>query len=529
MSSEQMFSEENIAWNPEVMSWVEQLCSPIEGKPSAAGVDPRYDDLFIELKAEVEKKQDVNYKQIKDLAENVITQVGKDVRAAGYYLLAASKLEGALGLFKGILLLLKLLENFDGALFPEKDKARRMALLWPLQSKILIFVQKNDDAPSLKLTQNLKKAFDALCVLAKKHTEDFGWPDLNTWLAKTEKQLVEKENLLSSSAKNNNASPSGTSDLEHNKTQRPASHQAAGIKQSNAGVEVISSDAQLVQTHRQLLKHYRSKQEYGAMVCLARAVKWGDLKLPANENNKTRVPAPRDASINKIRAAYESENWIEAFLAAEDAFMESGGLFSFDIQRWSAVSAQKAGLKSVYVNIELLVHALLTRLPNLKRLSFENGVGFFTGAGAAWYEQVESQFKVSSNNAEQDDYLTKARTLKEEKGLAMALAWLKKEQGSDIAQQLTVQLAQACICYEEGLTDAALALLDALDKQVDETNTSVLLPNLAMKIWRQKYLALKDVIGQSSDQESKSHTERELLRLQSRMCATDVSLAVDWL
>ncbi|WCN10817.1 TssA family type VI secretion system protein [Marinomonas mediterranea] len=519
-------SENITSEDSEVRSWAKQLCAPIEGHDSSSGQDPRYEDLFIELKAEVEKKQDVDYKKIADLAERVIAEIGKDVRAAGYYLLAASKLEGIFGLYKGMLLLLTLLESYGETLFPLKEKARRMALIWPLQKKVLSFAQNNGDAPSLVLIQNLQQVFETLCEQARKQTEDFGWPELSTWLSKTEKQLAEKESKSSGAS---NTGKSAPSPIEQSKEQNNAGQQSGNARQNSLHVETISSDSQLAQVHRQLLKHYRGKQEYGAMVSLARAVKWGDLKLPTNENNKTRVPAPRDASLNKIRVAYDSENWIEAFLAAEDAFMEPGGLFSFDLQRWSAVSAQKAGLKSVFMNIESMSHSLLSRLPNLKKLSFENGVSFFSGSGAAWYEQVETKFKASSSNTEQVDYLAKARSIKEEKGLASSLSWLKQEQSSEIAQQISVQLAQACLCHEEGLLDAALALLEALDKQTEETNVSVVLPHLAMGVWRQKYLVLKDTIAKASDHEAMSRIEKERLRLQSRMCATDVALAVEWL
>ena len=491
--------------------WLERCMAPVE--PEDVGEDPRYSDRFTLLKAEVEKRQDVDFDLIASLATEVLTDEAKDLRAAGYFTMAASRLHGIEGFYQGIRLLEGLLKTFSDQCHPRKPKARRSALGWLQQPRVLSFIQNFDGDVSEEVYVAADQQFKGFIDVAREAgVEGFGWPDLSQWLAKQQPApKAEEKTPAESQAQSQAASPT------------PATTAPSAPPLGDGGIQ---SEAQLLQAHKQLLGYYRDKQLYGAMAGLARSVKWGDLKLPPNEAGKTRVPAPRDQSVNKVRIACDNEDWLNAFLAAEEAFFEPGGAFCFELQRLSATAAAKAGHKGVALQIERFVCALFDRLPKLKQLSFDNGEPFVGGATQGWLEQIAPTGDGEGAN-DGADWLSEGRRLRDEENLGAALRWLHEQgQGSDVNGHRS-RLIQAQLCHEGGQAALAEPMLERLDRSVQELGLDTLVPDLAMAIWRQRWMVLKDLKAEA-DKDSEDRLDEEIARLQSLMCATDLARAAQW-
>ena len=494
--------------------WLERCLQPLE--PGDVGEDPRYSERFSTLKAEVEKKQDVDYDKILSLATRVLTDEAKDLRAAGYFTLAACRQYGIEGFYQGSKLIQQLMNRFEDQCHPQKPKARRSALIWLQQPRVISFIQSYQGSTAEDVYVAADQQFkDFIETLRSAGLDDFGWPELTQWLKK--KQPVKAEPTPTpESNQGSEASAEAT-------TSVPAAPSAAPTA---AVTSNIQSETQLLQAHKQLLSYYRDKQLYGAMVGLARSAKWGDLKLPPNEGGKTRLPAPRDASLNKVRIACDNEDWATAFLAAEDAFFEAGGAFCFELQRLAATAAAKAGHKSAALLIERMTCALFDRLPKLKQMSFENGEPFVGGATQGWLEQIAPQAE-GGGESDGQDLLTEARRLRDEENLGAALKWLGQQgQGNHVTGH-RARLVQAQLCHEAGQPNLAAPMLERLDRSVREQGLDTLVPDLAMAVWRQRWMVLKDLKAEA-DAEREALLDSDIAQLQSLMCATDLARASEW-
>lgn len=493
--------------------WLTQCLAPLPG--GASGSDPRYGERFSTLKAEVEKKQEVDYERILKLSTDILSQEAKDLRVASYFVLGAGRVYGLEGLVWGVRLLTGLLAMDVDQCYPQKPKARLSAIGWLQQPRILHFVQKHDSQVPEALFVEAKESWESFATAAgEAGIEGFGWPDLFEWLRKNQPKPVV-----------NTASTNSTPETANSGSA--VAQQSADEAQSSGSAGPVQSEAQFLQLQKQMLSYFREKSKHGSRAAFARSVKWADLRLPPNESGKTRIQPPREASLNKITHAIDSENWAVAFEAAEDAFMEPGGLFCMELQRLSALAAQKAGFRSARSVIEYQVRELLERLPKLRQLSYDNGDPFAGGAALAWIEQITAAGSNNQGGSSEVDYLAEARKQRDEGSLASALAWLRAQISGDNIVSLRIRLAQAQLCHESAEPVLASSLLDTLVEAVDDYRLAKLVPDLAMAIWRQAWLATKDLLA-SAGGERQAELNHTLDRLHARMCATDLAQAAEW-
>lgn len=483
--------------------------------PSPVGDDPRYSDDFSDLKAEVQKRSDVDYEAIFALSCTILCNQAKDIRVAGYLVLAAGRLQGLYGFCEALRACNALLLAFGDNIHPTRETARLSAIRWIFQEKILTFTRDNTQAPDHELVTNALAEVDTFSAAAGTVTgEEMTWPELAKWLNQLEQSLRPKADDIADTT----TSPAPKESPDTDTTPAPA-----------AGNNGISSDAEHLQVVRQLLLYYREKQQYGALVGVSRSLKWGDLKLPPNDNGKTRLPPPRPASLNRIHSALENEQWQDAWLAAEDAFMEPSGQFSLDIQRLSHHAASKAGLKTAAAAIASQVQALVTRLPKLTQLKFDNDEPFMTGPTAGWLEQLQSAGNGSGNGDATTDLLGEARTIANEDGVTKGLNWLSEQANGGLLTTLHVQLAQAQLCIEQDKSQIARPLLAELCRQIEHHQINRLEPALALRVWRQQQFSLQDQLSEELSPDSKAAITAELNTLHSLICKTDITQAANWL
>lgn len=491
--------------------WLTQCLAPLPD--DAAGSDPRYGERFSSLKAEVEKKQEVDYERIMTLSTDILSREAKDLRVASYFILGAGRVYGLEGLVWGVRLLTEILAMDVEQCYPKKSKARLAAIGWLQQPRILHFVQKHDSKASEALFVEAKERWESFATAAgEAGIEGFGWPDLFDWLRKNQpKPAVAATPMAATGAS------SGPKEAREPSTDM----------QSPMTAGPVQSEAQLLQLQKQMLGYFREKSKQGSRAAFVRSVKWADLSLPPNENGKTRIPPPREASLNKVTHAIDSENWAMAFDEAENAFLEPGGLFCMELQRMSALAAQQAGYRSARTVIEFQVRELMERLPKLRQLSYENGEPFAGGAALAWIEQITAASSNSQGASSDIDFLAEARKQRDEGSLATALAWLRSQLTGENLTGLRIRLAQAQLCHESAEPALASSQLDTLVDAVDDFQLAKLVPELAMAIWRQAWLVTKDLLA-SAEGDRQTELNDTLNRLHARMCATDLAQAAEW-
>lgn len=484
--------------------WIADVIAPLG--EAGIGQDPRYGERFSQLKAEIENKVETNFEAIFVTALEILQKEGKDLRVAGYLLFAATRLQGAEGFTFGLQVLTQLLASFGSTTFPEKQRTKQAALNWIAQDRIIHFIETYSDALSVEVLALLQQVYLEFCEAVKPVLEDdFHWKKLNDWFEKRQ-----ASNPLLKSNQSTNITDSTTP-----------------IQTSKTALTEIQSDTQLTQAVRQLLNYYKKNKLYGTYAALARTVRWADLKLPPAENKITRIPPPTPTDLTKIETLMEQGQWLDAWLAGEDALMSPSGLFFLDYQRISHQCAQMIGLNEVAHAISSHLVSLVKRLPTISGLKFADESSFASSRTLGWLEQLLT----SSPNEHQEtaDYLVKAQEKTQLVGLTTALKWLDEQQAFGELERLRFKLIQAQLCVENNQSNLALPLLKKLNDRLLEDKIQYLEPSLALQVWRQLQFALEDQLRKTKGSEEKKNIKKHLEQVNHQICSTDITTASQWL
>ena len=503
--------------------WIEKAqlyVEPIAGD-SPVGEDPRYSDEFSLLKAEVEKKSDVNFERIRELSENILKTSAKDLRVGSYLTMALARLDGMVGLGQGMAILHELVKVFGDELMPVKQKARLSAIRWIQQDKILAFAQgstKNlSQAEAEAAVQTYDSLFESFSALSG---EPLSWPDLQKWLKAEHSKLTPSEK----------SAPTGDRAASNVSNSIPPSSPVAAV-QAVSGSSGITSTAQYIQIQRSLMAYFREQKQYAKLFGIACSCQWGGLKLPPNEGGKTRLPAPRESSLNRVRNALDNEQWEEGLLASLDAFMEPGGQYSLEIAKYAYDCARQAGEKETAEHIQLQISALSKRIPKLLQLKFENEDPFASTNVTAWLDQINERNEQQNNgvNTGYKIMLQKAREIISESDIHAAFEFLSNSPVKSELAKVELEYCKAQICVEQNRSDIALPILLCLQEDVERLKLAGVSPEIAMLIWRQLYRLQKDRLAAVEQDEGRVEMENHLAHLKSLMCTTDVASAMQWL
>jgi len=512
-----------------MQQWIESakaFVNPIS-EDLPVGEDPRYTDIFSKLKAEVEKKSEVDFEKIKNLAESILKESAKDIRVVSYLIMALSRLDGLVGLAEGMTIFNELINQFGESLIPTKSKARLSAIRWFQQDKILTFAQAATGSVLLEDAEGALEAYDALFAnFTRLADEPMSWPDLKKWLDAQKQKLTPSQSAPSKSAQ------SDSENAQIEKSRPVASSKNESSVQVVSGQSGIGSSKQYDQTLKALLLYFREQAQYSKMFGVACACQWGGVKLPPNENGKTRLPAPRDASLNRIRNAIDNEQWQEGLIACMDAFMEPSGQFLLEIVKSASDCARQAGEKETVLVIESNVKILISRLPKLQQLKFENDDPFVSSTVSAWLEQMNeasSNRESSGEGVSINSLLGQAREAMTNDGIQAAFSWLSNRPVHSRMQMVQIDFCKAQLCIEQGRSDLALPILLRLENEVEQLQLISVAPDFAMQVWRGLYRLQKDRLANIEQESSRVDTENHIARLQSLMCTTDVASAMQWL
>jgi len=106
--------------------WISELTTPLAD--GAEREDPRYGDAFVVIKQEIDKLSGNDFDLIINEARSLLAEEGKDLRVAGYLLLALTYVQGIDGFRDGLWIYQGLLQNCADQLFPRKSSARLAAI-----------------------------------------------------------------------------------------------------------------------------------------------------------------------------------------------------------------------------------------------------------------------------------------------------------------------------------------------------------------------------------------------------------------
>ena len=94
------------------------------------GSDISYDDQYLQIKAEIDRLEQTDYGMLAQTSRELLTQKSKDLRVAGYLVVALFYTRGTAGMAEGLVAVELLVRSFWDCLYPtlERPAARRNAL-----------------------------------------------------------------------------------------------------------------------------------------------------------------------------------------------------------------------------------------------------------------------------------------------------------------------------------------------------------------------------------------------------------------
>ena len=524
---------------------IEKLLIPLEGNP--VGEDPRYGDEFVLIKTEIDKLAFNDYNAVMTLAEEILKNVSKDIRVAGYFMLANTYINGAKGLIEGLILYRLLLEKFGDDLYPTKESARNTSMLWLNNNKLSAYVKQHQAKVSLETVEMVAKQIERLneAIVSVTNDETLCLNSIRNWIKETRKKIdippppkVEvkaDDGLLNESSKN--ATP-----LKNDVTSSPRSEVSRGEVahrevQPLSDIEASStmSDTELYSLIRKVVNQLMTDKEFARGIAYARAARWGGFLMPPHENNKTRITPPRQTGVNEITALLAAGDNEEALKKCEGIFFEMGGHILLDLQMYAHKAAKALGKMEAANLIAFETVAFLQRFPGIEELRFDDDMPCAKAECRTWLNKLggNGQADIPLITADQDseellESINKACEEANDKDLNAGLTKLDEYRPETEKQRFQLQLAMSQLCLDHGRAEMALPMLDELTNKANRTSLATWDVRLAMSAARQLQNALRSVMANASEQ-NRTRYERRLEEVTAQMCRWDLAQAAHYL
>ena len=498
--------------------WIEAIATPLPG--AACGDDPRYSDDFGTIKQEIDKLKGNDFPRIKALCIEILSTQSKDLRLAGYLMLASTYTAGIDGLVDAVRAYQILIERFGQGCHPQKESMRLTALAWLNNSKLESYLRhKLDEADSARITE-LRALIDAvnLAIVTAYGEAAPRWTSLDRSLDKALKNLPEASTATGSDA--SEAKPQ----LAVTPSPRSAPPSAPAMLTTG-----IDSERELVTATRTIRDYLLRSKDLLRAIAYTRALRWGALQLPPHENGKTRIPAPRQSALNELQQLSSANNPEALLTLGENLFLEAGGHLLLDLQRSAFEAAQGLGRTDLAEFIADQSVSLLRRLPEIASLQFENGHPFADTNTRSWLEErlTPTMTTTAERGAWEEDLdllLETGRQLLRKKQLAAALGLFKECPVHNEKQHLLLQMAKVRLCLEGGRAEIALPVIEDLADQLEQQSLNIWDPALAIDIWKQQLEASQACLKKASGEE-KATLAASIARLKRKICSSDLETA----
>ncbi|ALS62893.1 type VI secretion system protein TssA [Pandoraea norimbergensis] len=503
--------------------WADWLV-PLSGD-TGTGRDPGYEEAFFTLKDEAGKLSGIDDALIASTCEQLLKEVGKDLRLAGYYASARLRRDGTAGFADGLELAAALVERFADAVLPARAEARKGALEMLTTPRVFEWIETRGGFQPFDLERALA-ALDVLLAQTGKWPET-ARPDLQALVA-----LFERTGVV-----NANAHGNGPADT-------PPRAGLAGL--TTLAPTSIHSTRDLLEQARVMTKWLRDQENgYLPAARLARTVRWDTLhELPAADaTGLTLLPPPRPELRQHLKRLVLQKQWPELLERVEDAFMEGTNHFWLDLQYFQHTALENSG--QPHDSWRDLLRAdlalFLERLPDIERLAFHERTPFADDATLEWISRYAVVRDLASGEGpaplpvsadgpsgvagDWPEIEAQAREKALCDGIDTAFAWLETLPGMKTARHRFLQrLVMARVAESAGRMDTAVALLTDLDVATPSVSIARWEPALAYEVKHQLARGLKASINRKDA--DKPALTRRIAELQAEMTVLDPTRAL---
>ncbi|MCX2942106.1 type VI secretion system protein TssA [Rahnella perminowiae] len=474
------------------------------------GEDPGYDDSFQQMREEVNKLSGADTSLTCELAENLLITHCKDVRVATYYIWARLHRDGEAGLADGLSLLAGLISRFGETLHPLRPASRKASLEWLSGSRML---------DSLSLFPEVDKADFSRIVGALALIEQ----GLSTWEQSSRPQFgalyAALENRLAQSGGFDAVIPqnSRTTSIQHS----AATGESPVLKPVTSGRELLEQARLLAQYLRDQLSGWLSGHH------LIKSIRLDTVHElpPLAADGRTRLAPPKPEHRALLKRLYLQQSWLELLEQTDSLFAQGVNHLWLDLQWYLHQALIKAGAPyEAWADIiKQDLNGMLTRLPGLEGLAFDDGTPFADEVTLNWINQqvMTSQESwgnepsASASTAGNDDILQlepEALAQADSSGVEAAMNWLQNRPGARTPRhQWLVRLLMARVAEQYGKNDMALHLLGELDSKGSTLTLTQWEPELLFEVKARRLKLLRMKSGRADTDKSRLHGEMENL------------------
>ncbi|MDN5844020.1 MAG: type VI secretion system protein TssA [Alcaligenaceae bacterium] len=401
--------------------------SPISAT-QPAGINPRDGEAFNALQAQIDRLTDIHagepveWPMVVKLATAVLGNEGKDLAAGTWLTLALFHEQGLSGLADGIHLLRDLIETHWDDMSPPSTRlrGRRNQTQWLLdQLNEALDEQSIMQMPAMSATEHTEmlEDWDALDTAWQGH--DAEAPAFYGLAAILRRLPVESTgddtNNTPAASPTNAATPASPAAAA---TPPPASiPQVAPVAPLGAEADITATVESALAGLHPLVAWFIQEQPTAPMLFrLNRICAWTTLdQAPAAQGRTTRLPAPSDPLIDNFDRITQAGDAL-AIIRFTESRLASMPLW-LDLNRASHGALTQLGASQAAETVALETARLISRVPGLAELSYNDGRPFADPATQAWLQALQGSPAADGNNDTAGDI---AALTREAEGRAVA-------------------------------------------------------------------------------------------------------------
>lgn len=487
----------------------ERWLAPITAD-APTGDDPGYVDDFQLMREEVNKLSGADTDLLCELAEKLLTSVAKDVRVATYYIWARLHRDGEAGLADGLALLAGLMQRYGETLHPLRATSRKTALEWLASNRVLSSLSRYPE-----VTRTDFELIAGALTLAEQETERWDASLRPQWSA----LYAALENRLAQSGGLNAVIP------QHSSATSPPTSLATS---DSLSLTPVASGRDLLDQAKLLAKYLRDQPNgWLSGHHLMKSVRQDTLHElpPLDASGRTRLAPPKPEHRALLKRLYLQQSWLELLEQADSLFAQGVNHVWLDLQWYIHQALGKAG--APYHGwadiIKQDLNGLLTRLPGLEGLAYNEGTPFADEVTLSWINQQVLEYSFSGSEAHppaaiatgDHDILqleADALALADGEGIEAALGWLQHRPGaSSVRHQWLLRLLMARVAEQYGKNDMALYLLGELDSHAGAMTLTQWEPELLFEVKARRLKLLRMKAGRSDIDKARLQQDMESL------------------
>ena len=475
-------------------------------KDKPTGVDYKYEDSYLAIEAEIDKTMsassagEVDWKLICEEAEDILEKKSKDLKIASYWLYAKWKLSSWEGLEFALPFYTTLISTYEMKLFPKSTKVKLRILEWLHDSLTVAIFRSIDDLDKEKILRLLEafenleetliqsfkqenlKVFAPLIRKLKKHNEEKKRQDSLDKEIVQEKKEEKKEIALSS-------------------------------KDEPVAIEIETYN---LEEHRQKLKQdLMTIQESSLLFEINLTIgfsKFEEAFLTKERMDRESFPSNEVLEYLEIlEGKKEYLSMLKGVLLIYPCWLEGYVFLIGEMSRKRELKHNKIDINTLKYKLIYFIKNNNEKIHNCQPLEY-SVVGKVL---QKWINLEENLFIDNDIYSQYEHVYQEALRLRKEKGKDEAVSMLNniKKESKTTEESFLWTLKQVYLAFEIDNKNMAIALLYALDQEIERFNLEEWRPDLAVEVYN---LFLKPNINKILNSEKKELIYRKLCRLSTK-------------